>query len=362
MFRKLSAALVLLILITGCGEKVDLYDSTPPSMFAGESSRADSSEKKEDSLFGDDYDKTENPDNQGINIIPVDNGGAEISAGLQMPVSGFWRDSLSEQDKASYDNIYNTLMSGNIDVKFDVKYTAEEIEHIYQCFSEDHPEIFWLTKGYLITYDDTSSGLSLCFVNDIDSGNLAEYRTRFEEEAQNILSRLPQDASLYEQILFIHDYIVRHTKYASDYVSIPYEDSHMYYSAYGCLVQHYCVCSGYTKAFQYLMHEIGVPCGSVSGFATRNGEAHKWNYVKYEGEYYWIDVTWDDPVDYSGDPIDTSEVAHTYFFITTDELLHNHVIGNKDTLGEDNLFVPECTATEYNYMRHSGNYMESYSF
>ena len=134
----------------------------------------------------------------------------------------------------------------------------------------------------------------------------------------------------------------------------------MYYNAYGCIVGNRSVCSGYTAAFQYLMHELGVDCGSVSGFETSSGQGHIWNYVKYDGDYYWIDITWDDPVCLSDDSSSgTADISHKYFFITSEELLRNHTIVNEN---EKNLFIPECTATKYNYMRYFGNFMENYSF
>ena len=38
----------------------------------------------------------------------------------------------------------------------------------------------------------------------------------------------------------------------------------------------------------------GIDCKVISG--TANGGGHAWNKVKLEGDYYYIDVTWDDPV------------------------------------------------------------------
>lgn len=342
--------------MTGCGEEIDFYDSTPPSMFAEESSKITSSEKKKNSLFDEDvYGDTKEIITENIqeNIQETESPVLPETDNLNQSTSGFWRDTLSEEDKAVYDKMYETLVSGGLTASFEKEYTTKELGYIYDCLEEDHPEIFWLTLTYSTRWRDNFSSISFNYINDVNSQNLPEYRREFEEEAQKILSLVPQDVSMYEKILFIHDYIVENTDYATDYRSIPYEQSQMYYNAYGCLVQHYCVCEGYSKAFMYLMHKLGIECGLTSG----NNETHAWNYVKYDGEYYWIDVTWDDPVSYSENTTDTDEISHNYFFITTDELLLNHSIGDKY-----NLFVPECTATEYNYMRYFGNYMESYSF
>ena len=370
MFKKLCVVFMILAAgVSGCGEPIDFYESQP-SIFDDESQQDTPSEDKKDSqsdkkkqsLFDYDEEEIQEDTEEYIpaetEIIPVENKtNPPVSETNNIPpASVLWRDNLSEQDRDSYDRMYNGIMSGSLDILLGKTYTKEELMYIYNCIKQDHPEIFWLDSYY--SYTD--SGIYFSFVNSINKDNLDEYRNRFEEKIKNILSLVPQDISKYEQIIFIHDYLVQNTEYATDYSSVPYEESQMYYNAYGCIVGNRSVCSGYTAAFQYLMHKIGVECGSVSGFQTSSGQSHIWNYVKYDGDYYWIDVTWDDPICLSDDSSSgTADISHKYFFITSEELLRNHTIVNEN---EKNLFAPECTSTKYNYMRYFGNFMEDYSF
>jgi len=62
-------------------------------------------------------------------------------------------------------------------------------------------------------------------------------------------------------------------------------------SAYSALVNGRSVCAGYSRAFQYLMQEAGIPCYYCTGYA---GESHAWNIVGLEDGFYNVDVTWDD--------------------------------------------------------------------
>ena len=48
---------------------------------------------------------------------------------------------------------------------------------------------------------------------------------------------------------------------------------------------------GYSRAFQYLMQQLGIPCYYCTGYS---GENHAWNIVYLYGEYYNVDLTWDD--------------------------------------------------------------------
>ena len=83
------------------------------------------------------------------------------------------------------------------------------------------------------------------------------------------------------------------------------------------------------------------------------GEAnvnHIWNCVRLDGEWYFVDVTWDD--------CDSRETIgaeqYFYFNLTTDELLKDHVIAPNYSDYSDsgmwyNGFVPECDSVDYYY-------------
>lgn len=360
------ASLLLTIFLSGCGEEIDFYESTPSIFdvkeddYPAETTDYSSKEKK-DSLFDFSTEEYEENTEEITSAQKQETETSKSNAVVNdtLPVSKKWRDTLSEEDKASYDTIYESFMQGENNITIKGTPGTEKISHIYNCITEDYPDIFWIGNGYSITEWNNSTNISFYKLSSIEKDNLNEYCQRLENEVQKILSQVPETGSLYDKILFIHDYIVQNTEYGTDYATIPKTESEMYYNAYGCLVNHRCVCSGYSAAFQLLMQRIGVPCGSTVGFATKNGEAHRWNYVLYEDEYYWVDVTWDDPVTLSesSSSSGTGETSHQFFFITSEELLRTHAI-----VYESSLFVPECTATKYCYMRYSGNYMENYSF
>lgn len=60
------------------------------------------------------------------------------------------------------------------------------------------------------------------------------------------------------------------------------------YTAYGCLVKHKAVCSGYTDAFAAIMTELNIPNG------YGHSPNHIWNKVKIGKTWYHVDVTWND--------------------------------------------------------------------
>ena len=91
----------------------------------------------------------------------------------------------------------------------------------------------------------------------------------------------------------VHDYLVNNCSFDESL-----KKSNIY-NLYGAIVNKEAVCEGYTKAFKYLMDKIGIECVVVIGKATNSENAterHAWNYVKINGNWYAIDVTWDDPI------------------------------------------------------------------
>ncbi|MBB3112222.1 hypothetical protein FHS18_004308 [Paenibacillus phyllosphaerae] len=163
------------------------------------------------------------------------------------------------------------------------------------------------------------------------------------EEAHTVLAKIIRPGmSDYEKELAIHDYLVLNTVYDEDNYNqgtVP-KDS---YSAYGALILGIAVCQGYANAANLMLNLAGIEAHIVTG--TVNGEAHAWNKVKLGGEYYNLDVTWDDPV-----PDIAGRVDYGYFNVTDEELRQDH--SWKDSL-------PEAAATAFNYYVMNGLVAES---
>lgn len=59
------------------------------------------------------------------------------------------------------------------------------------------------------------------------------------------------------------------------------------------------VCEGYARMFQKFMTFLEIPSWYVTGEAKNSSghsEGHAWNMVKIDGQYLFVDCTWDDPV------------------------------------------------------------------
>ena len=163
-----------------------------------------------------------------------------------------------------------------------------------------------------------------------------------EQERDKIVTMV-NGKSDYEKIKIIHDYLID---------SIEYETSiseNNIYNIYGALIEKKCVCEGYAKAYQYLLNEIGIDNVIVIGIATnsRNDtENHAWNYVKLNGNWYAIDVTWDDPVIIGGGRL-TNNLRYQFFLKGSRTMDGNHVVSKTFTDGGQEFEYPELSIQDY---------------
>ena len=177
-----------------------------------------------------------------------------------------------------------------------------------------HPEIISVA-GYTYSYYPSSGLVATLSVS---------YSTNAEAEQQKLDAAIKEVDSKVditgmtdeEIVLAYHEYLTSSVAYAYEaYLSNSLGSEHEY-DMYGALVNHSVVCQGYAETMFYFLKRAGLPCA----IASSKNINHAWNIVKIHGNWYHIDVTWDDPVwDVPGKSL------HTYFLVSFDTM-------NKNTL------------------------------
>ena len=98
-----------------------------------------------------------------------------------------------------------------------------------------------------------------------------------------------------ETVQAIHDYLVNTLAYnqarADESVEPPPESSY-YNQINKALDTGYGVCEDYAELFMAMCLRAGIPCQTTRSTWIN----HEWNRVYVDGKWYYIDVTWDDPV------------------------------------------------------------------
>ena len=140
-----------------------------------------------------------------------------------------------------------------------------------------------------------------------------------EYQAQQIVQQCMAEDE-WHTALNIHDYLTTHAYYDLD----------LEYYGPDIMVRGYGVCEGYTRAFQML-------CG-MAGIETKKLESnimnHTWNIVRIDGEWYQVDVTWDDP---SGGTDAESGAEGHYYFCMSDQLMFEY---GDHTLSDCEIDIP----------------------
>jgi len=186
-----------------------------------------------------------------------------------------------------------------------------------------------------------------------DAENIESVSETIREAASDAIASAQQLTSDYDRVKYFYDYIIDSTDYVNDA-----ENDQDIRSVF---LTHQSVCAGYSKAFQYLCRQVGIPCTTVRG-TTSSGATHAWNLVEIGGKCYWIDVTWGDPV-YSQEA-NIQNINYNYFCVTDSELFKTHTISHNIELSEktieDAFQFPECSDDSLNYYKLNGCYFEVY--
>lgn len=111
-----------------------------------------------------------------------------------------------------------------------------------------------------------------------------------------------------EKIKIIHDYIIDNTKYDKLKYENKNDTTYKSNTAYGVLIEGYGTCNGYADTMAIFLNKM-----NIINYKISNDE-HIWNLVYLDGNWYHLDLTWDDPIS------DKNINRDTYFLISTNTL------------------------------------------
>ncbi len=244
---------------------------------------------------------------------------------------------------AAYDHIGEQLAAFNDDISmYSFRLTLPEMERVIQYYYDDHPEVFWMKNAYSYYYfteGDTDYAYSFQQTYDYTPQEVSEWQTKIAARVKELTEGLTDDTPALEREKTVHDRLLRSADYDSTLTKPHAHD------LIGVMLNGTGVCESYARAFQYLLHQCGIPSGVVHGI-VEGTERHMWNTVQIDGEWYHVDPTWDDPILSTPMP---AYIEHEYFNVTTARMTSEREIyayfSDNDATQETTYPLPTCTST-----------------
>lgn len=268
----------------------------------------------------------------------------------------FCRGRLSPRGQEIYDVLFEAIKNHASSAVVEDG-TFEEVKRVCEAIEYDHPELFWYR-----TFSLTGSRVDFIYGATMDEVQVLQ--RRIDEVVPKFLEGIDDSMSAYDVLLRLHVKVISVVDYDTIALNKEKEKGGPAIDKIDCLrsicgvfLDGKAVCEGYARAIQYLLQKCGIECAEVAGFIQKeNGDpdgAHAWNIVKIDGDYYYLDTTWDD----SSDTIQTvKQKGHgfDYFCITTEELLRTRDLSLNPT------DLPMCDAIRANYFYHNDFVLDTY--
>ena len=251
--------------------------------------------------------------------------------------------------------VYVSLVNGGLRVGEETKWVVTTVGaqrpitfyyRLYRQELDEESSTYWSVAGSALRTDSNEYSFVipnagryfLKFEITYEDGDSYVYKTMSYETSTEALEAKIQEVvsecaysglSDYEKALNLHDWLCENAEY---------DDTYSYYQADGVLLNGKGVCMSFTLAYQELLAAAGVENICVLGYA--NGGSHSWNMVKLDGDWYHVDVTWDE------------NRSDKYYFGMSEKLMcRDHTLTTR---------APDATATKYNYaLNHSDGAFES---
>lgn len=266
------------------------------------------------------------------------------------------------------ENNIDNLKKDNFKINFSTKFNDllnkqngksvldKSFQAALDAFFYDHPELFYidLTKITLYTKYTTIGSKTTYTVSLAPQNNRNYLSDSFSSESQvdNAINQIEQirnsivsrvNGNNYNKALIVHDTLVDMLEYDQN------DSNSNTHNIYGAFVNRNVVCEGYAKSFKYIMDSLNIPCILVGGIATNNSsntESHMWNYIQLDGNWYGVDVTWDDPVIIGGSSKKSSRVRRDYF-CKGSSAFNLHQADGKISQNGETFSIPTLSSKDY---------------
>ena len=184
---------------------------------------------------------------------------------------------LDQQGQVIYDEMLTAILNHEEKIRLSTT-DLDLMRKAYTAVCGDYGGLFWV-EGYVFTrYTKGEELVSLEF---------APKYTMSEEERKITQAQIDETVDLWMNGISINDTDYEKAKYVYELLALNTEyvpDATDSQNIISVFIKQQTVCQGYACAVQYLLGQLGIQSVIVSGTAL--GDAHAWNLICLDGEYY----------------------------------------------------------------------------
>jgi hypothetical protein len=228
---------------------------------------------------------------------------------------------------------------------------AGGLEYVVNGFRADHPTYFWMSEDYSYQFHSTDAGSEYYTVNIFCYSSYANGTARqviknnMDYAISEYVAMTDDTMPNYEKAYIVHNAIIEDASYNSLAVELD-EDNEYAFTIDGIVNSSHRSANsfGYAKAFKAVMDALNIPCIYVQGNQVvpedkdaATYDSHAWNEIYYDGDWYIVDVSYDDPETTTGKQV----LMYDYFNITSTKA--TNLTPNYEFLPG----IPDCNGTAY---------------
>lgn len=254
---------------------------------------------------------------------------------------------LSVSEQIAYDAMFDCITT--LTPKWNCgSFSQDTLKKAYDCLMLDHPELYWSESFTYVTsfVNNAIAGRSVEFEYTMTRSRIEQTNREIEKALFDIMREIGTVEPSYETVRLVYRWMVE---------NCTYDVTNMDQSMYSVMVGRSGVCASFSKAFEFIMQCLGIPCTCVNGrlrsgsgiLGSGAGIGHEWNLVFIDGVWSHVDVT---------SAVGSSEdgfVDYGFFCCTTEEISRTHTIDNV-------VDIPVCNDPSLGVYRRYGLVLDGY--
>jgi transglutaminase-like putative cysteine protease len=218
----------------------------------------------------------------------------------------------------------------------DIKVTADDYQIVYNMILQYDPRFFFLGNEIRAAHYPNDTYLTAIMPSYNDEKNaIISASEKIETAAELILSETT-GLGEFDKAVYFYDTLLDRCRYELEGDTAR--------TLYGVFINGAAQCQGYAKAYKYLCNKAGLECYLVNGY-TAAGEAHMWNLVRVNGNWYNVDLT-------KGDS-NEDFAKYNYCLIDDAHIYKNYTRDHRNTA------LPAANSMSDNYYVRKGLYAKT---